>query len=40
MRRFERLLRFSLNHSLRDIKFKPRIPVPKSYHLVGVVVEG
>jgi RNA-dependent RNA polymerase len=37
---FERLLRFSMNHSLRDIKFKARIPVPCSYQLVGVADEG
>src|SRR5260370_11311017 len=37
---FERLLRFSTNHSLRDVKFKARIPVPDSYQLVGVADEG
>jgi RNA-dependent RNA polymerase len=37
---FERLLRFSMNHSLREVKFKARIPVPKSYQLVGVADEG
>src|SRR6266852_4395963 len=36
----ERLLRFSMNHSLREVKFKARIPVPKSYQLVGVADEG
>ncbi|KAI0251717.1 RNA dependent RNA polymerase-domain-containing protein [Lactifluus subvellereus] len=37
---FERLIRYSTNHSLRDIKFKARIPVPNSYQLVGVADEG
>jgi RNA-dependent RNA polymerase len=37
---FERLLRYSMNHSLREIKFKARIPVPNSYQLVGVADEG
>jgi RNA-dependent RNA polymerase len=37
---FERLLRFSINHSLRRIKFKARVPVPESYQLVGVADEG
>jgi len=37
---FERLLRFSIHHSLRTVKFKARIPVPKSYQLVGVADEG
>jgi hypothetical protein len=37
---FERLLRFSINHSLREIKFKARIPVPESYQLVGIADEG
>ena len=37
---FERLLRFSMNHSLREIKFKARIPIPDSYQLVGVADEG
>jgi hypothetical protein len=36
----ERLLRFSMNHSLREVKFKARIPVPNSYQLVGVADEG
>ncbi|KAF8486749.1 RdRP-domain-containing protein [Russula emetica] len=36
----QRLLRFSMNHSLREVKFKARIPVPKSYQLVGVADEG
>ncbi len=37
---FERLLRFSMNHSLREVKFKAWIPVPDSYQLVGVADEG
>ena len=37
---FERLLRFSIHHSLRAVKYKARIPVPKSYQLVGVADEG
>ncbi len=37
---FERLLRFSMNHSLREVKYKARIPVPGSYQLVGVADEG
>ena len=37
---FESLLRYSMNHSLREVKFKARIPVPKSYQLVGVADEG
>ena len=37
---FECLLRFSLDHSLREVKFKARIPVPDSYQLVGVADEG
>ena len=37
---FERLLRYSMNHSLREVKFKARIPVPDSYQLVGVADEG
>jgi len=37
---FERLLRLSMNHSLREVKFKARIPVPRSYQLVGVADEG
>jgi len=36
----ERLLRFSIHHSLREVKFKARIPVPNSYQLVGVADEG
>jgi len=35
-----RLVRDSMNHSLRDMKFKARIPVPRSYQLVGVADEG
>ena len=34
------LVRDSMNHSLRDLKFKARIPVPHSYQLVGVADEG
>jgi RNA-dependent RNA polymerase len=37
---FERLLRFTMHHSLREVKFKARIPVPDSYQLVGVADEG
>ncbi len=37
---FESLLRYSMNHALREVKFKARIPVPKSYQLVGVADEG
>ena len=37
---FESLLRHSMHHSLREMKFKARIPVPKSYQLVGVADEG
>jgi RNA-dependent RNA polymerase len=37
---FERLLRYSMHHSLREVKFKARIPVPESYQLVGVADEG
>ena len=37
---FERLLRYSMNHCLREVKFKARIPVPNSYQLVGVADEG
>jgi RNA-dependent RNA polymerase len=35
-----RLLRCSMVHVLREIKFKARIPVPNSYQLVGVADEG
>ena len=35
-----RLVRGSMNHSLREVKFKARIPVPHSYQLVGVADEG
>lgn len=37
---FKRLLRFSVHHSLRELKFKARIRVPESYQLVGVADEG
>ena len=29
-----------MNHSLREMKFKARIPVPHSHQLVGVADEG
>jgi RNA-dependent RNA polymerase len=29
-----------MNHSLCEVKFKARIPVPKSYQLIGVADEG
>lgn len=35
-----RLLRYSMNYSLREMKYKARIPVPNSYQLVGVADEG
>ncbi|KAI0029220.1 RdRP-domain-containing protein [Vararia minispora EC-137] len=35
-----RLLRYGINNVLRDIKHRARIPVPKSYQLVGVADEG
>ncbi|KAH9066237.1 RdRP-domain-containing protein [Lactarius vividus] len=37
---FESLLCYFANHSLREMKFKARIPVPKSFQLVGVADEG
>ncbi|KAI9449720.1 RdRP-domain-containing protein [Lactarius psammicola] len=37
---FASLLRYSMNHALREVKFKARIPVPNSYQLVGVADEG
>jgi RNA-dependent RNA polymerase len=37
---FERLVRYVMNHSLREVKYKARIPVPNSYQLVGVADEG
>jgi RNA-dependent RNA polymerase len=37
---FKRLLCFTIHHSLRELKFKARIPVPNSYQLVGVADEG
>jgi RNA-dependent RNA polymerase len=37
---FGGLVRDSINHSLREVKFKARIPVPHSYQLVGVADEG
>jgi RNA-dependent RNA polymerase len=35
-----RLLRCSMGHALREVKFRARIPVPNSYQLVGVADEG
>ncbi|KAI0253582.1 RNA dependent RNA polymerase-domain-containing protein [Lactifluus subvellereus] len=35
-----RLVRDAMNHALREVKFKARIPVPHSYQLVGVADEG
>ncbi|KAI9452160.1 RdRP-domain-containing protein [Russula earlei] len=35
-----RLVRDSINHSLREVKFEARIPVPHSYQLVGIADEG
>jgi RNA-dependent RNA polymerase len=35
-----RLVRDTMNHSLREVKYKARIPVPYSYQLVGVADEG
>jgi RNA-dependent RNA polymerase len=37
---FMRLLRFTIHHSLREVKFRARIPVPNSCQLVGVADEG
>lgn len=37
---FGRLLRCSMSHALREVKFKARIPIPNSYQLVGVADEG
>ncbi|KAG8814983.1 hypothetical protein FRC17_000903 [Serendipita sp. 399] len=34
-----RMMEFAVNHVLRDIKFKARIPVPKAWTLVGVADE-
>ncbi|KAH8099527.1 RdRP-domain-containing protein [Cristinia sonorae] len=36
----DRLITFGMNSVLRDIKHKARIPIPNSYHLVGVADEG
>ncbi|CCM00004.1 uncharacterized protein FIBRA_02029 [Fibroporia radiculosa] len=36
----ERLIHYSKNHVLRDIKHGARIPIPDSYLLVGVADEG
>jgi RNA-dependent RNA polymerase len=35
----KRLLKFAVNHVLRDLKYKARIPVPKAWTLVGVADE-
>lgn len=35
-----RLVRSSMGHALREVKFRARIPIPKSYQLVGVADEG
>jgi len=35
-----RLRRVAMNHVLRDIKHHARIPLPKSYQLVGIADEG
>ncbi|THH12039.1 hypothetical protein EW146_g7842 [Bondarzewia mesenterica] len=35
-----RLVRYAMNHVLRDMKHHARIPVPNSYLLVGVADEG
>ncbi|VDB94968.1 unnamed protein product [Peniophora sp. CBMAI 1063] len=37
---FSRLLRYAINSVLRTLKHRARIPVPKSYKLVGVADEG
>ena len=37
---FESILRYSMSHSPREVKFKARIPIPNSYQLVGVADEG
>ena len=37
---FGRLVRDSMNHSLREMKFKARIPVSHSHQLVSVADEG
>jgi RNA-dependent RNA polymerase len=37
---FARLRNVAMNHVLRDIKHRARIPVPNSYQLVGVADEG
>jgi RNA-dependent RNA polymerase len=36
----ERLVRLSIHHSLREVKFKARISIPNSYQLAGVADEG
>ena len=37
---FSRLVRYSINSVLRTLKHRARIPIPKSYKLVGVADEG
>jgi RNA-dependent RNA polymerase len=37
---FARLLRYSINSVLRNMKHRARIPVPNSFQLVGVADEG
>lgn len=37
---WSRLRHFAMTHVLRDIKHGARIPIPQSYHLVGVADEG
>jgi hypothetical protein len=34
------LVDYAVVHTLREIKYKARIPIPNSYHLVGVADEG
>lgn len=36
----DRLITFAKNTVLRDIKHRARIPIPESFHLVGVADEG
>jgi hypothetical protein len=35
----KRVLKFAVNHVLRDLKYKARIPVPNAHTLVGVADE-
>ena len=37
---FDRAVNCAVDSVLRDIKYRARIPVPESWHLVGVVDEG